>query len=136
MIHRVFLIFLLTSLFSCKCNFSGYSSFVKANEKKEFKNTSIDLNTIKYSLNIESCKKEKNIITIESSIHYIEQNELKLKNEKFYIIGCFKDSDKNDTLNISNDIKINFFIDKRKYDAFIFKEEKSTIGTKFLLKDF
>lgn len=136
MIRRVFLIFLLTSLFSCKCNFTGYRSFVKANEIKEFKNTSIDPNLIEYSLNVESCKKEKNLITIKSSIYYTGQNDFKLKNEKFYIIGCFKDSNKNDTLKISNDVKINFFINKRKYNAFIFKEEKSTIGTKFLLKDF
>ncbi len=136
--NKFIILIIVLNLNSCECNFVGNQTFVKwERNKNEFVNTNIDIGSLEYSLNIESCKKEKNKLKITTSVYLKNQYKIMDKSKNhFYIIGNNLQRKKLDTISSFINLKNEFSVNLKDYDYFIFIEQNNEIGTKYLIKDF
>lgn len=130
--NKLLILFLLLDMNSCRCDFSGKTTFVKwVKSKNMFVDTNIEIGTLGYSLNIESCEKKNNNLKITATVFSQKRNK-----NKFYIIGKNTKTSKLDTISTFTKFENEFSFDLKEYDFFIFKEENDEIGTKYLTQEF
>lgn len=131
-INKLLILLLFLNVNSCKCDFSGKTTFVKWEKSKStFVDTNIELGTLKHSLNIEYCEKRNNNLKIIATVF----SQMKMQNElKFYIIGNNTKTSKLDTVSTFTEFKNEFSFDLKEYNYFVFKEENNEIGTKYLIE--
>lgn len=134
---RFIMLFVFLNSNSCECEFSEKKTYVKwEKSKNEFVNTNVDIGTLDYSLNLESCEKKNKNLIISSSIYSPKLQKNNDKSTFFCLLGINQEQKSIDTLYVFNSLENNFTIEFKKYDYFVFKEKNSLIGTKYFIKDF